>query len=613
MNYVPLEGTPGPLLARRYWYHAALHTLLTNDAETQAEFGSKTLSLARLRIRAETSRKSITSMMQLAARNMSLWSISTSYAVAILAFSTVSWVLSIVFVLDVRIANNSQVSNINVTLGINVPMLPDACRSSLTAANCTYDLATSAITSQLITHTPFTFANITFSGPTGTQGLPIGALEHFASHASSSQFGTEKSKYCLPVMRPKLVSCTPVHDGSRAKYIYVTSRNDTYLQAKLDTYEIIINPGNEHNQTYVVTSSKGGVMAVSRSKRPEDTPLTVVTGSGQYADLLSKLSVGQPITFTKDSYNETQFTLLCDAPYDATIYQWNWVTFSLDGGVMTAMPTKDICQQKTDPIPVGWLDFALEGATSINNVGDGYSKLINTDFLSQNGPDFDRMKAFDMSPLEYILSHIVGIVNTAWTATNADIAHTTPIKHQTYQHRYGITIEIKGLTILALLAAILILLCSIWQFWIWTRAVVTLEAERRSCMQQGGSQSALQSQLLDPLQLLAYGASASDKASSLCLFDEQRREAYLRDRNGPILGCGPGTLLPSDEKKVDDLPRAFRSRVSDPSLANGEELSDWSHQLHEASSNQAADIPLPRPLHSSGYESISSTCGESGQ
>ena len=74
-----------------------------------------------------------------------------------------------------------------IILDSDVPELPGPCRIALTAVNCTYDLANGALTSQLITHTPYTF-KYPFTGPEGTQSLPVAALEHFASRASKSAF-----------------------------------------------------------------------------------------------------------------------------------------------------------------------------------------------------------------------------------------------------------------------------------------------------------------------------------------------------------------------------------------------------------------------------------------
>ncbi|KAK4506480.1 hypothetical protein PRZ48_000212 [Zasmidium cellare] len=543
---------------------------IANNAEASAEFEAKKLTLARLETRSEVSKKDVIGMIGLAWHNRPLWKISGPYAIAIAAFSAMSWVLSLIFVIDSRLMPTaSDVSTVNLTLGIDIPEFPDACRESITAANCTYGLASSALTSQLITHTPYTFGNVTFSGPDGTQALPVDAMTHFANQTQSSKFGNEEAQYCLPVLRPNLVTCTPVNDDSRAKYAYITSRPDTFLGITLDVYEININPDTEFNQTYIVTSQSNGTMVVTRSKKPEDTSLTVLTGSGLYADMLSRLTTGNPAPYTNETYNETQFTVLCDAPYNDQTYSWKWVNFTLNGGVMSVNATNETCQENGKKNPMGWLDYAFEKATQSNNVGDGYSKLLNTDYLAKTGSDYDRMVAFDMSPLEYILSQIMAIVLTAWSATNPDIAGSTPISHKTHEHRYVVVVEIKDVTILALCMACLILLCTIWQSWRWWRASSAIQTMRRKENLEGLTDPSWH--LMEPTHLLAYGAAASQGISKLGLAQEKRREALLRERRGPILGCGPGTLLPDTNIEIGEIDQHGRHSSTSSLLQVGQE------------------------------------------
>ncbi|CAK4033499.1 Hypothetical predicted protein [Lecanosticta acicola] len=472
MDYIPLQDPTHSSHRGRFWYHAFVHALsvllaatavalfpafsykpwslpttyplkttqqylnfivvalalllssllqhclaITNNTEVEAEFASKSLTLAALQARAAANGKDVIDMLRYASRNARLWRISGPFAVAIFAFSAMSWVLSIVFVIDAKLLPHDKLTTVPVSLGADIPTLPDACRGSLTAEGCTYDLAMSALTSQLITHTPYTFNNVTFSGPEGTRALPVGVMQNFADQAVNSTFGQEMSRYCLPLLRPNLVNCSTAGEG-RAKYVYMSTVIDTFLDIPYDTYSVIINPDTDANQTYVLTSSndKRGVMAVAHSEKKGEIALSILTGSGQYADLLSKLATGQDAPFTKEKYNETTYTVLCEAPFDDTTYSWNWVEFSLNGGVMTANMTDDTCRENKGKSPMVWLDYALEGATSSAQLRDGYSKLLNTDYLSQTGADYERMKAYGMSPLEYILSHIEAIVQTAWTA-----------------------------------------------------------------------------------------------------------------------------------------------------------------------------------------------------
>ncbi|KAK3635163.1 hypothetical protein LTR22_019304 [Elasticomyces elasticus] len=548
---------------------------LTNDAEAEADFDARRLTPARLRARSDVSRKDVLSMLGLAINNARLWAVAAPNVGAIVVFSAISWVLSIISVLDVRLANTPIPSTVNITLGIDVPRFPDACHYSLGAPDCTYNLAASALASQLITHTPFTFANVTFSGPLGTQGLPVGALEHFANKERASRFGNERSEYCLPILKPGLVSCSPVETSDWVEYSYMSSRHDNFLKLDLDSYEVTINPATKNNQTYVLTSSHYGIMSVSRSKRPENTSVTVLTGSGQYADLLSRLSIGEPAPYTNATYNETHFTLLCEAPYTSSIYNWQWIEFTLLGGVMSATPTNITCREhnSTSRNPMAWLDYALEDATSLLNLGDGYSKLINTDYLAQSGPDFERMAAYNMSPLEYILDHIISIVDTAWTATNADTAKSTAINWRTYDHRYVISVEFTGVMIMALCVACLILLATIWQAWCWSRAVNAVQRRRT----RRGADS--QWQLLDPLQLLAYGSGAGEAVAKLHLHNEAERIAALRDKQITVLGSGPGTLLPVTAVEGDPFASTRELMTPSQKHSSPEQGSEWDSEL----------------------------------
>lgn len=402
-----------------------------------------------------------------------------------------SWVLSLIFVIDTRlVADVHESSIVNLTLGANIPRYPDACGASMTTltdANCTYGLASSALTSQLITHTPYTFANVTSSRSVGTQGLPIDAMTHFAKRTASTKFSDEAAQYCLPILKPDLVNCTPVDDGSRAKYTYIDSRRDMDQRIAWDIYEVSINPDKDYNQTYIVATQSNGTMVVSRSKNDKEISLTVLTGSGRYADILSRLTTGDPLPYANNTYNETQFTVLCDAPHNERTFSWKWVNFTLNGGVMSAKSANETCRENKKN-PMGWLDYAFERTAQSNNIGDGYSKLFNTDYLATSGPDYERMRALDMKPLEYILSQIMAIVLTAWTGTNPDIADSTPIQYKSYEHRYMVTVEIRDVTILALCMACLILICATWQAWRWARATTIIRRPQNRFDAQDGAQ-----------------------------------------------------------------------------------------------------------------------------
>lgn len=72
-------------------------------------------------------------------------------------------------------------------------------------------------------------------------------------------------------------------------------------------------------------------------------------------------------------------------------------------------------------------------------------------------------------------------------------------------------------------------------------------------MEHRGGKAGRQWQLLEPLQLLAYGSAAAEELSRLHLTDDKGRAAVLKDSQGPVLGRGPGTLLPAAKMEVDFL------------------------------------------------------------
>ena len=126
---------------------------ITNDAEVQAEFVTKTLSLARLHTRSNVARQEITGLIRLAKNNRSLWGVSAPYAIA---FSGISWVLSLLFVLDSQISSTAQPSTVNLILGGNIPSLPDPCRSILPNGGKMH-LRPGYQRSNIATHHPHTF------------------------------------------------------------------------------------------------------------------------------------------------------------------------------------------------------------------------------------------------------------------------------------------------------------------------------------------------------------------------------------------------------------------------------------------------------------------------
>ena len=90
---------------------------------------------------------------------------------AIIIFGFINSVLSVIFVIELVISEQGIQSPAYIPLGVDIPWewegkVVDPCSISIAEPGCSYDLAMTALSSQLITYTPYTvgeqFVHLTF-------------------------------------------------------------------------------------------------------------------------------------------------------------------------------------------------------------------------------------------------------------------------------------------------------------------------------------------------------------------------------------------------------------------------------------------------------------------
>ena len=360
--------------------------------------------------------------------------------------------MSIVFVLDTVLVSQGLLQTTQTPLSSDVVHLQDSCNSQLIAANCTYDLAASALSSQLITHTPYSIAGVTFSSPNGTRGLPFGVLQEFADLAQGSTFGSERSEYCLPVLNPKQYTCEQDIENTRVDYMYEGTLG---LRINIPIWAFVVDPDNKANSTFIRQDNQNGTMTIYQSLI--EPPNTTITASGTYANILSQLMYGKNMPTVSTS----SFTVNCTL---ITSSSWQWVSFALKNGILNAEATGITCSSGKESNATGFpdLSYAIQGATSAFGGIDGYSKLINSDPITQHANQA-YAEAGNMSQLESILSQTYGIVQTSYVAAHLDTNSETTIQKIVYPHAFIVSVSWTGVTILAFIVLVFILLATVGQ------------------------------------------------------------------------------------------------------------------------------------------------------
>ena len=463
--------------------------------------------------------------------------LSVFYLAAILVLSSLSTVLGVIFVLStVRATMGVSTDPFPIALSADIPARADMCSASLSQGTCTYDLATTALSSQLITHTPYTMAGVTFLAPNGTFGIPYGALEYFAAKANSSLFGDEKRQFCLPILNPKLVSCVQddaTDTGTKRAFYDVGHVLHTYDNATW-IYPVTIDPDSElYKRVYVATMTGYGTMTIAQSAIPGDEDTTIITAQGSYASVLSNM---MDINST-DYY----FTAICSMG-DLTktnFSSWKWTSLALENGVLTVDVTEESCRSEMEAAyssgitGFASLPLAIQASTKILGGIDGYSKLINYNSFNTSFSQLTMAAAKeyastnDMTLLESTLSQLYAIVQTSWTALDndsiaADRVQLRNIFQRDFPHNFIIKTSWMPSTIIAVIFAALIFLFSVWQAIRWLIAIRSLGKDTNGW------------QLLEPVDLMTYSLLAIDDIGPDISTAEARRTA-LRSKGGPIL------------------------------------------------------------------------------
>lgn len=132
-------------------------TSLTNEAETRAELRQGELTIPRLHVHFEAAGGSKAAMIGVpVVHNKAIRNLVAFYFIAMIIFAFMHSVLSVIFVIDAIISNTGYELPAYIPIGIDMPPEHDPCSYSIAAPGCEYDLAMTALTSQLVTREPYT-------------------------------------------------------------------------------------------------------------------------------------------------------------------------------------------------------------------------------------------------------------------------------------------------------------------------------------------------------------------------------------------------------------------------------------------------------------------------
>lgn len=499
--------------------------------------------------------------------------------------------LSVIFVVDAVTDVVGKPMPVNIPLSADIPLTfngtqLDTCRDAFADPGCTYDLALTSLSSQLVTNTQYALGGVTFTSPNGTMGLPFQALRHFTENVSTSMFEDEYRQYCLPVLSPHIITCKeepfvqPWGETNSSLVLYksltVTEEDPLppyYNQSvdrpvKDDIYRIVLNyQSDSHNESVIRSNDQGkGTMTIKQSPIPGEGHLTIVTASdsgGQgYASLLHHMMYGNVTSASsRRKYPATKFVAVCEIAslYNNTKHSsWKIVDFSMKGGVLRANVTNEPCPNPRYPGFSGFRDlfYAIEGAASILASTDGYTKLLNNNTELGSGTSVFA----NMSRLDAAMNKIYHIVQTSYSQTAYEYAmqneaiYKNPITMTYYPHLYVIRISWTPTTWIGLTLAILIALTSLLLFFRWLRAIYRLGSDRETW------------NLLRPVDLMAYSLAAyQDLIHDLNTVEH--REAAMRQVHGMSLKEYP---IAEGMESLIGLVRSsspVQHRVATPSLS----------------------------------------------
>lgn len=480
------------------------------------ERSSGILSLTRLRIHSSASRQSFWDIIKGGWSDPRGRKSALFYLFNLGAFTGLTWALSVIFVIDYgENYNQYTLYRRDVILSADVPVLDDTCATSITSPNCAYDLAVPTLSSQLITHTPYTISSIEFLPPFGTQGLPYDVLNKFSQDVGTSAFGNKLYRqYCLPVLNAKTVSCEQDVDNRRVEYVNAGTAGG------FSVYTVTINPNTAYADTHVRVSFQNGTMTVAQSQNPSEPQVTVITVTDIYADILSQLMYGEN--------SATQiFTAVCTISTESS---WQWVQLSYDNGVYRAPRFSEVKDCEGGDF-TGFTDhfYAIQGATRVVNAIDGYSKYINVDPISPIGNTTsqqlqDYASANNMTLLESILSQLYEIVQTSYSATNPDLASATTVTEVHFRTAYVISVQWSVASVLALVMSAIIVCATLLQ------AIQYRRATQRMHQQPGPRWK-----LLDVTDLIGYSTNPAMGGLNGLLATEVQRENANKGRPSIML------------------------------------------------------------------------------
>ncbi|KAK3645732.1 hypothetical protein LTR56_008919 [Elasticomyces elasticus] len=488
-----------------------------------------------------------------AVRNRKVWLLVAFYMFTITICGFFNSVLSVIFVVEPIISDEGQESPAFIPIGIDIPWewegeVVDPCSTSIAEPGCSYDLGMTALSSELITYTPFEVGGVTFMPPNGTMGLPYWAMQHFSDQVRTSQFEEEWRQYCLPVLDPNIISCTEEpFDQARGRtnsslVQYETLHVDGAPDAEM--YKIAIpNNATDDNLKYRISDQGLGTMLVRMHPEVIYNNMTIITavdsmdptGDGLnkdgYASLLYFLMYGvMPDDSVKPKDGPFYFVAKCE--FESIKYKdnfrssWRKVDFTLKNGVLHANVTEERCSNPRGNWTSGFDDlyFDLEGAADVLSSTDGYCKLLNQNLDDSNGTDIFS----GMSRLDAIVNKMLHSTSTSWSQSIHQYAmmnqsvYDQPIIMMTYPHKFIIKLKWTATTYIGLVLALLISFSIYTLAARWAYATYRLGRTRETW------------NLLEPIDLMAYTLAAYQDLLHSLNTVEHRRKA-MRGETSSVL------------------------------------------------------------------------------
>ncbi|KAJ9654528.1 hypothetical protein H2201_008989 [Coniosporium apollinis] len=507
----------------------------TNEAESALALDRSSLTLGRLEMHTAAARESLLKLTTGFFRVKAARGRACLYMCSLLAFAALTWVLSIVFVVEIQTISpnlfwNQSLSDLNgeryeprhARLPADIPDDTDACNRNLGSPNCTYVLSVAPLSSMLVTHTPYHIAGVRFhANYQGPRGIPYDFLEQF-------------------VEEPLLLASSTRSHITAYEYVPITRDDGTYV--------VTVDPDTPYAYQVPRVSGDNGTTTtwtIVNSRHPNKTRETVISEAGPRTNLLSQLMYG-----TNATSNIT--TVVCTLD---TRWYWSWTLFRYSNNTFqVGAPGVIPC---SNDLSLSWceylqqypayknLEYAIEGATTVFSSISGYSKYINRDpdymidsaaMLANPGQIIysnvtylrDYAESNGMTELEVLLSAIYGVVTTMHSSTQKDVTPTSRILKVTNRHYYQVTVDWTAITIVAAVAASAIFICTVWQAACWARATILL----------GGYKP--DRDLTQPLNLMAYSTLVVEDLKAMMADDEEKK---LRARGEDKVKFGPNGVV----------------------------------------------------------------------